>query len=345
MAGTKAEPALLEAVLDRSNMRRAYDRVVRNKGAAGVDGLGVSELGDQLRQHWPTIKTKLLDGTYRPQPVRQVSIPKPNGGERKLGIPTVLDRLVQQALHQSLSPIFEPTFSEHSYGFRPGRNAHQAVLAAQRQVLDGHGWVVDLDLESFFDRVNHDLLMERVGRKVKDRRVLKLIRRFLKVGLMVDGLHSPRAEGTPQGGPLSPILSNILLTDLDRELERRGHRFVRYADDVVIHVRSKRAGQRVFDSVTRYVEKTLKLRVSAAKSAVARPAQRTFLGYRIDGRGALRISVKSRKRLIGRLRQLLRGARGRSLSQAIETLNPVLQGWAAYFKLADSKTALQAIDG
>ena len=342
---TKAEPALMEAALERSNMQRAYQRVVRNKGAAGVDGLGVSELGDLLRQHWPTIKAKLLAGSYCPQPVRQVSIPKPNGGERKLGIPTVLDRLIQQALHQALSPIFEPTFSKHSYGFRPGRNAHQAVRAAQRHVRGGHGWVVDLDLESFFDRVNHDLLMRRVGEKVEDRRVLKLIRRYLKAGMMVDGLQSPRREGTPQGGPLSPLLSNVLLTGLDRELQRRGHRFVRYADDVVIHVRSKRAGQRVLASVTRYVETALKLRVSETKSAVARPSRRTFLGYRIDHRGVLCISVNSRVRLIGKLRQLLRRARGRSLSHTIEVLNPVLRGWAAYFKLAHSKTALQFIDG
>ena len=335
----------MEAVVERSNMQRAYQRVVRNKGAAGVDGLGVSELGDLLRQHWPTIKAKLLAGSYCPQPVRQVSIPKPNGGERKLGIPTVLDRLIQQALHQVLSPIFEPTFSAHSYGFRPGRNAHQAVRAAQRHVRGGHGWVVDLDLESFFDRVNHDLLMRRVGEKVEDRRVLKLIRRYLKAGLMVDGLQSPRREGVPQGGPLSPLLSNVLLTGLDRELERRGHRFVRYADDVVIHVQSKRAGQRVLAGVTRYVDTALKLRVSETKSAVARPSRRTFLGYRIDHRGVLCISTKSRVRLIGKLRQLLRRARGRSLRHTIEVLNPVLRGWAAYFKLAHSKTALQFIDG
>ena len=344
-ARTKAEPTLMEAAVERSNMQRAYQRVVRNKGAAGVDGLRVSELGSLLRQHWPTIKAKLLAGSYCPQPVRQVSIPKPNGGERKLGIPTALDRLIQQALHQVLSPIFEPTFSEHSYGFRPGRNAHQAVRAAQRHVRGGHGWVVDLDLESFFDRVNHDLLMRRVGEKVEDRRVLKLIRRYLKAGMMVDGLQSPRREGTPQGGPLSPLLSNVLLTGLDRELQRRGHRFVRYADDVVIHVRSKRAGQRVLASVTRYVETALKLRVSETKSAVARPSQRTFLGYRIDHRGVLCISVKSRVRLIGKLRQLLRRARGRSLRHTIEVLNPVLRGWAAYFKLAHSPTALQDIDG
>ena len=341
----KAEPALMEAVVERSNMQRAYQRVVRNKGAAGVDGLGVTELGDLLRQHWPTIKAKLLEGSYCPQPVRQVRIPKPGGGERLLGIPTVLDRLIQQALHQVMSPIFEPTFSEHSYGFRPKRNAHQAIRAAQRHVLGGRGWVVDLDLESFFDRVNHDLLMQRVGEKVTDRRVRKLIRRYLKAGMMVDGLVGPRREGTPQGGPLSPLLSNVLLTDLDRELARRGHRFVRYADDVVVHVRSRRAGQRVLESIKRYVKTVLKLRVRESKSAVARVSQRTFLGYRIDHRGVLRISMQSRARLIARLRQMLRHARGRSLARAIEQLNPVLRGWAAYFKLAHSKSALQLIDG
>jgi len=342
---TKTEPALMELVLQRPNMQRAYERVMRNKGAAGIDGLEVSKLGDLLRQHWPTIKAKLLDGTYQPQPVRQVSIPKPNGGERKLGIPTVLDRLIQQALHQVLSPVFEPTFSDRSFGFRPGRSAQQAVQMAQQHVADGHDWVVDLDLDSFFDRVNHDLLLERVRREVSDRRVLKLIRKYLKVGLMVDGLQSPRREGTPQGGPLSPLLSNILLTDLDRELEHRGHRFVRYADDVVIYVKSERAGQRVLAGVQRYVETKLKLKVSEEKSDVARPSTRSFLGYTITTQGDLRISMKSRRRLIGKLRQLLRGARGRSLRRAIEALNPVLRGWAAYFKLASGKSVLEMFDG
>jgi group II intron reverse transcriptase/maturase len=335
----------MELVVQRLNMQRAYNRVLRNKGAAGVDGLGVSELGDLLRQHWPTIKAKLLEGSYQPQPVRQVSIPKPNGGERKLGIPTVLDRLIQQALHQVLSPVFELTFSERSFGFRPGRSAQQAVQMAQQHVADGHDWVVDLDLDSFFDRVNHDLLLERVRREVSDRRVLKLIRKYLKVGLMMDGLVSPRREGTPQGGPLSPLLSNILLTDLDRELERRGHRFVRYADDVVIYVKSERAGLRVLSGVQRYVETKLKLKVSEEKSDVARPSTRSFLGYTITTQGDLRISMKSRRRLIGKLRQLLRGARGRSLRRAIEALNPVLRGWAAYFKLASGKSVLEMFDG
>ena len=344
-ARTKAEPALMESVVSRPNMQRAYDRVLRNEGAAGVDGLGVSGLGDLLRQHWPTIKAKLLEGTYQPQPVRQVSIPKPNGGERQLGIPTVLDRLIQQALQQCLSPLFEPTFSEASYGFRPGRSAQQAVQRAQSHVQDGYGWVVDVDLEKFFDHVNHDLLMDRVRREVSDPRVLKLIRKYLKVGLMMDGLLSPRREGTPQGGPLSPLLSNILLTDLDRELERRHHRFVRYADDVVIYVKSERAGERVLGSVQTFVESKLKLKVNAKKSAVSRPSKRTFLGYTITTRGELRISMDSRKRLIGKLRLLLRKARGRALRRTIEELNAVLRGWAAYFKLAPSKTALMTIDG
>lgn len=343
--GTKAEPALMESVVSRPNMQRAYDRVLRNKGAAGVDGLTVSKLGDLLRQHWPTIKAKLLEGSYQPQPVRQVSIPKPQSGERQLGIPTVLDRLIQQALHQCLSPLFEPTFSESSFGFRRGRSAQQAVQCAQRHVEDGFGWVVDVDLEKFFDRVNHDLLMDRVRREVSDPRVLKLIRRYLKAGLMVDGLQSPRREGTPQGGPLSPLLSNILLTDLDRELEKRGHRFVRYADDVVIYVRSERAGERVLASVQTFVESKLRLKVNAKKSAVSRPSLRTFLGYTITTRGDLRISMESRKRFIGKLRQLLRRAGGRSLRSTIEEINGVLRGWAAYFKLAHSKTALLAIDG
>lgn len=335
----------MEQVTSRPNMQRAYDRVVSNKGAAGVDGLTVSELSDLLRQHWPTIKAKLLEGTYQPQPVRQVSIPKPQGGERQLGIPTVLDRLIQQALHQCLSPLFEPTFSEASYGFRPGRSAQQAVQQAQRHVQDGYAWVVDVDLEKFFDRVNHDLLMDRVRREVRDPRVLKLIRRYLKVGAMVGGLSSPRREGTPQGGPLSPLLSNILLTDLDRELEKRGHRFVRYADDVVIYVRSERAGERVLTSVQTFVESKLRLKVNAKKSAVSRPTSRTFLGYTVTTRGDLRISMASRKRLIGNLRPVLCKGRGRALRHVIEDVNPVLRGWAAYFKLASSTRALQVIDG
>jgi len=344
-AGTNAESTLMEQVVDRANLQRAYQRVTRNKGAAGIDGLPASALGDLLRQHWPTIKAKLLAGTYQPQPVRRVTIPKPDGGERALGIPTVLDRFIQQALHQVLSPLFEPTFSEHSYGFRPGRSAHQAVEAARTYVHEGHNWVVDLDLERFFDRVNHDLLMQRVRRAVSDRRVLKLIAKYLKVGVMSDGLHSVQEQGTAQGGPLSPLLSNILLTDLDRELERRGHRFVRYADDVSIYVKSERSGQRVLDSVSRFVTHRLKLTVNTQKSAVAKPSQRTLLGYTILNHGQLSIAQRSRQRFKQKLTQLLRGARGRSLRSTIDQLNPVLSGWVAYFKLATGARPLEALDG
>jgi group II intron reverse transcriptase/maturase len=340
-----AESALMEQVVDRANLQRAYQRVLRNKGAAGIDGLPVSALGDLLRQHWPTIKAKLLAGTYQPQPVRRVMIPKPNGGERALGIPTVLDRFIQQALHQVLSPLFEPTFSDHSYGFRPRRSAHQAVKAACAYVSQGHHWVVDLDLERFFDRVNHELLMHRVRRQVSDRRVLKLIGKFLKVGAMIDGLHSVQEQGTPQGGPLSPLLSNILLTDLDRELERRGHYFVRYADDVSIYVKTERSGLRVLDSVSRFVSMHLKLTVNEQKSAVAMSSHRTLLGYTVLNRGQLSISQSSRQRLKLKLSQLFRGARGRSLRHTIDQLNPVLAGWAAYFKLATGVRPLEQIDG
>jgi RNA-directed DNA polymerase len=343
-ARTNAESALMEQVVDRANLQRAYQRVKRNKGAPGIDGLTVTELGDLVRQHWPTIKAKLLDGTYQPQPVRRVTIPKPNGGERELGIPTVLDRLIQQALHQVLSPMFEPIFSDHSYGFRPRRSAHQAVQAAQAYVLAGYDWVVDLDLEKFFDQVNHHLLMQRVRQQVDDRRVLKLIGKYLKVGAMIDGLHSVQQQGTPQGGPLSPLLSNILLTDLDRELERRGHHFVRYADDVSIYVHSERAGQRVLDSVSRFISR-LKLTVNLAKSAVDRPSKRSLLGYTVTSQGQLRIAMHSRQRLKQKLTQLLRCARGRALRHTILELNRVLAGWAAYFKLATGKTALMQIDG
>ena len=349
LSRTNTEPSrnarLMEAVVDRRNLQRAYQRVLRNKGAGGVDGLEVSELGEHLKRHWPVIKAKLLEGVYQPQPVRRVSIPKPNGGERHLGIPTVLDRLIQQAIHQVLSPLFEPTFSTHSYGFRPGRNAHGAVLAAQSHVASGYDWVVDLDLDSIFDRVNHDVVMARVSRVVTDRRLLKLIRKYLKVGVMVDGLQSPRQEGTPQGGPLSPLLSNILLTDLDRELERRDHRFVRYADDVVIYVKSERAGLRVLSSVKRFIVTQLKLKVNDKKSAVARPSSRTFLGYTVTTKGQLRVSMHSRLRLKQKLGQLFRGARGRSLKFTIDHLNAVLRGWAAYFKLAPQRTPFETIDG
>jgi RNA-directed DNA polymerase len=337
----------MEAVCERGNLWSAYERVVKNKGAAGVDGIGVAEFKGHLQRHWPTIKAKLLAGAYMPSPVCRVDIPKPQGGVRTLGIPTLTDRLIQQALHQVLSPIFEPTFSAASYGFRPGRNAHQAIQAAQQYVAEGRRVVVDLDLEKFFVRVNHDLLMGRLAQEVGDRRVLQRIRRYLEAGMMTEGVASPRTEGTPQGGPLSPLLSNILLTDLDRELERRGHAFCRYADDCNIYVCSQQAGERVLASLTRFLAERLKLKVNVAKSAVARPWERKFLGYSLTWHKAprRRIAPSSSQRLRKRIGEVLKGARGRSLGHTIQALNPVLRGWAAYFKLTETKQMLEELDG
>ena len=348
---TKAElkqaSELMEAVCERGNLKLAYQRVVENKGAAGVDGIGIAEFKDHLKQHWPTIKAKLLAGEYIPQPVRRVDIPKPQGGVRTLGIPTLTDRMIQQALHQVLSPIFEADFSESSYGFRPGRSAHQAVKAAQQYVAEGRRLVVDLDVEKFFDRVNHDLLMTQLSTKIGDGRILRLIRRYLEAGMMADGIVSPRTEGTPQGGPLSPLLSNILLTELDRELERRGHAFCRYADDCNIYVRSQVAGARVMASISRFLADTLKLTVNVAKSAVAPPWKRKFLGYSLTGHQVprLRIAPASYQRLENRVREVLKGSRGRSLTATIDELNPILRGWMAYFRLTETKTALEELDG
>jgi group II intron reverse transcriptase/maturase len=341
------EGGLMDIVCERGNLMLAYDRVVKNKGAAGVDGIGIAEFKEHLKQHWPTIKAKLLTGEYIPSPVRRVDIPKPQGGVRTLGIPTLTDRLIQQALHQVLSPIFEADFSESSYGFRPGRNAHQAVKAAKQYVAAGRRVVVDMDLEKFFDRVNHDLLMQKLSTKIDDRRVLCLIRRYLEAGMMADGMVSQRTEGTPQGGPLSPLLSNILLTELDRELERRGHAFCRYADDCNIYVKSKEAGERVMASITRFLADRLKLTVNAAKSAVEQPWKRKFLGYSLTWHKApkLRIAPTSLKRQEDKIRGVLKGARGRSLTKVIAELNPILRGWAAYYKLTETKQALEEMDG
>lgn len=345
---TKAEGLRqMDAVVERSNLWRAYERVMRNKGAAGVDGLTVHEFKSWLQRHWPSVKAALLTGDYLPAAIRKVDIPKPNGGVRTLGIPTVVDRLIQQALLQVLQPEFEPEFSEHSYGFRPGRNAWQAVQRAQSYIREGRRWVVDLDLEKFFDRVNHDILMSRIARKVKDARVLKLIRRYLEAGMMSEGIVSARTEGTPQGGPLSPLLSNILLTDLDRELERRGHRFCRYADDCNIYVKSEAAGQHAMASITGYLEKKLKLRVNLGKSAVARPWQRKFLGYSVTGhkQARLQIADSSVKRLKDRAREIVVGNASRNLDKTIAALNPVLRGWVSYFRLTEVKGVLQELDG
>ena len=345
---TKSENhELMERVVERSNMRLAYQRVVENKGAAGVDEMPVSELKDWLAVHWRSVKKALLEGRYLPQPVRRVDIPKPNGGVRTLGVPTVVDRLIQQALHQVLQPLYEPTFSEGSYGFRPGRGAHQAVRQAQAYIREGKRWVVDIDLEKFFDRVNHDVLMARVARRVDDARVLKLIRRFLEAGMMRAGVIEARTEGTPQGGPLSPLLSNILLDDLDRELERRSLAFCRYADDCNIYVGSRAAGERVMNGIRVFLEDALRLRVNAQKSAVARPWGRKFLGFSVTSQREirLRIAKPSVQRLMQRVRELLRAGRGRSLQHTINTLNPLLRGWINYFRLTESTAALAALDG
>ncbi|PLY13080.1 MAG: group II intron reverse transcriptase/maturase [Sedimenticola sp.] len=338
----------MSAVLERGNMMRAYERVLRNKGAPGVDGMAVGELKAHLKVHWPEIKEQLLEGRYQPLPVRKVEIPKPGGGQRMLGIPSAQDRLIQQALHQILSPLFEETFSTHSYGFRAGRSAAQAVQQARSYIEEGRRWVVDADLEKFFDRVNHDILMSRLARKVEDKRILKLIRSYLQAGIMEGGITTARTEGTPQGGPLSPLLSNILLTDLDRELERRGHRFCRYADDCNIYVRSQRAGERVLVSMTHFLESRLKLRVNRDKSGVDRPWKRSFLGYTVCSRKynvRLKVAPKSIQRLKGNLKALFRAARGRSIRRTLAELAPKLRGWANYFRHAGVKGVFEELDG
>src|SRR6516162_10050683 len=337
---------LMEEVCERGNCWQAYKRVKANKGSPGIDGMKVGDLAGYLKQHWPTIREQLLSGSYRPQPVRRVEIPKPDGGMRKLGIPTVLDRLIQQAVMQVLQRRWDPTFSEHSHGFRPKRSAHQAVAKAQQYIAAGHRWVVDLDLEKFFDRVNHDRLMAAIARRVNDKRMLKLIRAFLESGVMENGLVSPVEEGTPQGGPLSPLLSNLVLDELDRELERRRHRFVRYADDCNIYVRSERAGQRVMQSLTRFITQKLKLKVNEAKSAVARPQERKFLGFSFTGRreSKRRIAPKALLRCKQRVRELTRRTRSMSLEQMTKELSDYLRGWQSYFGYCQTPSVLHGLD-
>ena len=333
---------LMEEVCERDNLKEALRRVQANKGSAGVDGMTVDALTGYLAQHWPAIRDRLLTGTYEPKPVRRVEIPKPDGGVRKLGIPTVLDRFIQQAVLQVLQRRWDRTFSPHSYGFRPGRSAHQAVAQAQQYIADGYDWVVDLDLEKFFDRVNHDKLMGRIAQRVDDPRLRRLIRAFLNAGVMENGLVGPSVDGTPQGGPLSPLLSNLVLDDLDRELERRGLRFVRYADDCNIHVRTERAGHRVMDRVTRFLTTRLKLTVNASKSAVARPQERTFLGFTFTAGPtvARAIAPKAVRRFKTKVREITRRAKGVSLETTIAELAPYMRGWRNYFGFCETPEAL-----
>ena len=333
---------LMEEICERENLKQALQQVKANKGSAGVDGMTVGGITDYLKQHWPAIREQLLSGTYEPKPVRRVEIPKPDGGVRKLGIPTVLDRLIQQAVMQVLQRQWDSTFSDHSYGFRPGRSAHQAVAQAQEYIAAGYGWVIDLDLEKFFDRVNHDKLMGQIAKRVEDKRLLKLIRAFLNAGVMENGLVSPSVEGTPQGGPLSPLLSNLVLDELDRELERRGHRYVRYADDSNIYVRSERAGQRVMESITRFITQKLKLKVNETKSAVARPQERKFLGFSFtDGPDIKRtIAPKALERFKHRIREVTLRAKGVSLETTIAELASYLRGWRSYFGFCETPYVL-----
>jgi RNA-directed DNA polymerase len=348
---TASDPAralterLMEEVCQRDNLNRAYRRVKTNQGAAGVDGMTVDDLFPWLVAHKQELVGTLLDGSYRPQPVRGVPIPKPGGGVRQLGIPTAIDRLVQQAILQVLEPLLDPTFSSSSFGFRPGRGAHDALAQARQYVAEGRVIVVDVDLEKFFDRVHHDILMARLARRVADKRLLRIVRRFLEAGLMQDGVCVARYEGTPQGGPLSPLLANLLLDDLDKELERRGHRFCRYADDCNIYVQSKAAGERVMASVSRFLEDVLRLHVNQDKSAVAYIEERKFLGHRLLGGGTLGIAPKSLERAKQRIRAISRRNRGISLDRMVRELNAFLTGWVTYFRHAACKSHLTDLDG
>lgn len=336
----------MEAVVERENLRQALAQVKRNKGAAGVDGMTVEELPACLKEHWLTIRAQLLDGTYKPQPVRRVEIPKASGGRRPLGIPTVLDRFIQQAVMQVLQADWDGTFSEASFGFRPKRSAHQAVERAQAYIASGHAVVVDVDLEKFFDRVNHDILMGLIAKRAADKRLLKLIRGFLTAGVLEGGLVSSTEEGTPQGGPLSPLLSNLMLDVLDKELEKRSHRFVRYADDCNIYVRSQKAGERVLAGIERFLEKRLKLKINNAKSAVSRPSVRKFLGFSFTGgiEPRRRIAPQALARFKAKVRELTQRTRGRSLAQIAKELSVYLKGWRGYFGFCQTPSVLRALD-
>jgi len=344
----EVQEKLLEEILDSENLNLAYKRVKANKGSHGVDGMKVDELLPYLIKHGKEIKQSILEGKYTPQPVRRVEIPKPDGGVRLLGIPTVLDRMIQQAIAQVLNRIFDPSFSKSSYGFRPGKGAHQAIMAAREHIKQGNNWVVDIDLEKFFDKVNHDKLMSLVARKVRDKRVLKLIRKYLESGIMLNGVKVKNEEGTPQGGPLSPLLANIMLDELDKELERRGHKFCRYADDCNIYVKSKKAGQRVMESITRYIEQELKLKVNKNKSAVDRPSKRKFLGFSFyikEGEVRNFIHKKPIERFKDKVRAITSRSNGRSMEWRKEKLNQLITGWVNYFKIADMKNTARELDG
>ncbi len=335
----------MEEVCERDNLKEAWRRVKANKGSAGIDGMTVDQLDDYLKQHWSVIREQLRKGTYEPKPVQRVEIPKPDGGVRKLGIPTVLDRLIQQAVMQVLQRQWDRTFSESSYGFRPGRSAHQAVAQAQQYIAAGYGWCIDLDLEKFFDQVNHDKLMGRLAQRVRDKRLLKLIRAFLNAGVLENGLVSPSVEGVPQGGPLSPLLSNLVLDELDRELERRGLRFVRYADDCNIYVRSERAGQRVMRSLTRFITQKLKLKVNETKSAIAQPQERKFLGFSFTVGPEVKrvIAPKALDRFKQQIREITRRAKSVSIRATMAELVPYLRGWHGYFSFCETPEVLLSL--
>ena len=339
---------MLKRILSHQNLTRALERVERNKGSHGVDKMSVQNLRTHLMEHWPSLRTELIQGTYFPQPVRRVEIPKPNGGVRKLGIPTVIDRFIQQAIAQVLNESYDSTFSQFSYGFRPNKRGHDAVRQARKYILEGYRWVVDIDLEKFFDKVNHDRLMRTLSLRIKDPRVLRLIRRFLQAGVMEHGIVSPNREGAPQGGPLSPLLSNIVLDELDKELEKRNLPFIRYADDCNIYVKSRRAGERVMESITKFIEKKLKLKVNREKSAIDRPWKRKFLGFTFSShreQPKIRISKQSIQRLKQRIRKFTSRKWSISMTKRLEKLNRYLVGWFGYYQLAETPTIFKRIDG
>jgi RNA-directed DNA polymerase len=344
---TTADSSLIEEVLHKETLTRAWKQVRANRGAPGVDGVTIEQFPAWYREHGAAVMQELREGRYRPSPVRRVDIPKPGGGTRTLGVPTVLDRLIQQAIVLVLTPILDPTFSPSSYGFRPGRSAHDAVRQARKYVAEGHRWVVDMDLSKFFDRVNHDILMERLARRIADKNLLRLIRRYLAAGMMQDGVVTERNEGTPQGGPLSPLLANLLLDEWDRELDRRGHRFCRYADDCNIYVRSRKAGQRVMAWCRKFLEGRLRLKVNEEKSAVDRPWNRKFLGLSItNGRvPKIRLAMPSVDRMQSRVREITARRRGVSIHRMVEELNRFLRGWLGYFRLAETPSRFEELDG